>query len=68
MLQDKLLTPPPQGKALMYHQKQYQSVWLAVPPQEKQAARRAPLNRLDGGYYLGTLPSFDSVGLFAVGE
>jgi hypothetical protein len=48
LLRDNLLTPPPQGKALTYHQKQYQSVWLAVPPQEKQGARRAPRNRLDG--------------------
>jgi hypothetical protein len=40
-----LLTPPPGGLPLSYNQKQYQSVWLAVPPQEKAVARRAPRNR-----------------------
>ena len=40
--------PPPQGQPLSYAQKQYQSVWLAVPPQEKTANRRAPKSRSPG--------------------
>lgn len=33
---DKLLSPPPNGKALSYAEKQYHSVWLAVPPNSER--------------------------------
>ena len=42
---EQLLNPPPSGGSLTYAQKQYQSVWLAVPPTPVEAAsatRRPP--------------------------
>jgi hypothetical protein len=42
----KLLTPPPPGQALSFAQKQYQSVWLAVPPKKDNfGGRRSPRSR-----------------------
>jgi Beta-galactosidase C-terminal domain len=35
-----LLSPPPEGKSLTYAQKQYQSVWLAVPPDDVKAVSK----------------------------
>jgi predicted GNAT family N-acyltransferase len=35
-----LTTPPPTGIALTYAEKQYQSVWLAVPPSSAQNSRQ----------------------------
>eukprot|EP00521_Asterionellopsis_glacialis_P006045 CAMPEP_0195280628 /NCGR_PEP_ID=MMETSP0707-20130614/239_1 /TAXON_ID=33640 /ORGANISM="Asterionellopsis glacialis, Strain CCMP134" /LENGTH=822 /DNA_ID=CAMNT_0040339403 /DNA_START=314 /DNA_END=2782 /DNA_ORIENTATION=- len=40
-----LLTPPPPGKSLTYAQKQYQSVWLAVPPSNGSSNPRKPPRR-----------------------
>merc|ERR1712226_296836 len=42
---DELLTPPPPGKSLSYAQKQYQSIWLAVPPKVDITPRRPPRER-----------------------
>lgn len=42
---DKLLTPPPPGQSLTYAQKQYQSVWLAVPAKKEIVTRRPPRER-----------------------
>ena len=42
---DNLLEPPPDGSQLSYAQKQYHSVWLAVPPKERHTARKAPRER-----------------------
>jgi len=42
---DELLTPPPSGKSLSYAQKQYQSIWLAVPPKVEITPRRPPRER-----------------------
>jgi hypothetical protein len=42
---DDLLSPPPPGESLTYQQKQYQSVWLAVPPKVEIPSRRAPRER-----------------------
>jgi hypothetical protein len=39
---EKLLTPPPFGQALSFAQKQYQSVWLAVPPKKDNSGGRRP--------------------------
>jgi hypothetical protein len=39
---NQLLSPPPPGASLTYQQKQYQSVWLAVPPKTEVTSRRAP--------------------------
>jgi hypothetical protein len=39
---DKLLTPPPPGQALSFAQKQYQSIWLAVPPKKDDSGGRPP--------------------------
>jgi hypothetical protein len=42
------MTPPPPGQALSFAQKQYQSVWLAVPPKKSTAGgRRPPRPRTD---------------------
>ena len=41
----QLLSPPPPGAPLTYQQKQYQSVWLAVPPKPEVTSRRAPRER-----------------------
>jgi len=38
-------TPPPAGQPMSYAQKQYQSVWLAVPPTEKTTNRKPPNSR-----------------------
>ena len=46
---DSLLAPPPEGSELSYAQKQYHSVWLAVPPKERQTARKAPRERTQFG-------------------
>jgi hypothetical protein len=46
---ESLLTPPSKGEQLSYAQKQYHSVWLAVAPQERQPARRAPRDRTSLG-------------------
>jgi len=40
-----LMTPPPPGKSLTYAQKQYQSVWLAVPPSSESFNPRKPPRR-----------------------
>ena len=40
-----LMTPPKKGKNLTYAQKQYQSVWLAVPPSSDEHKRRPPPKR-----------------------
>lgn len=37
-----LLAPPPEGQALSYNQKQYQSPWLAVPPAASAPICRPP--------------------------
>ena len=37
-----LLAPPPEGQALSYNQKQYQSPWLAVPPAASSPICRPP--------------------------
>lgn len=42
---NELLTPPPSGKSLSYAQKQYQSIWLAVPPKVDITPRRPPRER-----------------------
>eukprot|EP00547_Thalassionema_nitzschioides_P002931 CAMPEP_0194201966 /NCGR_PEP_ID=MMETSP0156-20130528/2110_1 /TAXON_ID=33649 /ORGANISM="Thalassionema nitzschioides, Strain L26-B" /LENGTH=951 /DNA_ID=CAMNT_0038927319 /DNA_START=131 /DNA_END=2986 /DNA_ORIENTATION=- len=42
---EELLTPPPPGKSLSYAQKQYQSIWLAVPPKGEATPRRPPRER-----------------------
>lgn len=42
---NQLLSPPPPGASLTYQQKQYQSVWLAVPPKTEVTLRRAPRER-----------------------
>jgi hypothetical protein len=42
---NQLLSPPPPGASLTYQQKQYQSVWLAVPPKTEVTSRRAPRER-----------------------
>ena len=41
----ELLSPPPPGASLSFQQKQYQSVWLAVPPKIETFSRRAPRER-----------------------
>jgi len=45
LLPEHLLTPPPPGKSLTYAQKQYQSVWLAVPPSHVSSNPRKPPRR-----------------------
>jgi hypothetical protein len=42
-----LMTPPPPGKTLTYAQKQYHSVWLAVPPASpgSSSGRKPPRRR-----------------------
>jgi hypothetical protein len=42
---DELLAPPPPGQTLTYAQKQYQSVWLAVPARSETPSRRPPRER-----------------------
>ncbi|KAI2503417.1 hypothetical protein MHU86_11046 [Fragilaria crotonensis] len=42
---EELLSPPPPGASLSYQQKQYQSVWLAVPPKIENFSRRPPRER-----------------------
>ena len=39
---ETLMTPPPAGTSLSYQQKQYQSVWLAVPPKQTPNSGRKP--------------------------
>lgn len=51
-----LMTPPSKGESLSYSQKQYQSVWLAVPPTtSRSGGRRPPRQREaflgDPGYF-----------------
>jgi hypothetical protein len=41
---EDLYVPPPQGHALSYNQKQYQSVWLAVPPDAASASATNSMN------------------------
>jgi len=42
---EELLSPPGDGKSLSYAQKQYHSVWLAVPPTESKPYRPPPKRR-----------------------
>jgi hypothetical protein len=42
---EDLLTPPKHGKPLSYAQKQYQSAWLAVKPDEPKGSRPPPKRR-----------------------
>lgn len=45
---EKLMTPPSPGQALSFAQKQYQSIWLAVPPAKSTSGgRRPPRPRTD---------------------
>jgi hypothetical protein len=45
---DRLLSAPKGGVSLSYAQKQYQSVWLAVPPTEPKVGRPPPKPRSQG--------------------
>ena len=46
---DHLLAPPLNGEQMSYAQKQYQSVWLAVPPLENKGPRHPPRERGSDG-------------------